>query len=92
MSNKLREIFTKEMTKTQKEMLFAIKQDLVDAKDCIFCEYGDNVYDGISTFCTLSKRNICEFGYGSNCEYWKLNDKVNKDLNKLKLELESEEE
>lgn len=90
MSNKLREIFTKEMTKVQKEMLLAIKQDLVDDKDCIFCEYGENV--DISTFCTISKRNICEYGYGSNCEYWKLNDKVKKDLDKLKLELESEEE
>lgn len=91
MSNKLREIFTKEMTKAQKEMLLAIKQDLVDAKECICCEYGRNI-DGISTFCTISERNIYEFGYGSNCEYWKLNDKVKKDLDKLELDLESEEE
>ena len=90
MSNKLREIFTKEMTRIQKEMLLTIKQDLIDAKDCIFCEYDENV-DGISTFCTISKRNICEYGYGSDCEYWKLNDKIKKDINKLKLELESEE-
>lgn len=79
MSNRLREVFTTKMSKEQIERLKLIKQELLDAKDCSFCKYAEarthyshGKDGGTDPFCTIHKRLILEYGYGSNCEHWKL--------------------